>query len=132
MTVAEENLRLIESHFGVGVGEPEQEFLFNYIKFLVHQHIADIDFSDCMIDWYDRQMQPTFMAPLTSRGRELVSAIHELESTYKEEGSLSDTGLLHAAQESFVQQVITHSEIQRIELITNIEKHYHELLQGNA
>lgn len=132
MTIAEENLRLIQSPFGVGIGESEREFLFNYIKFLVHQHIADIDFSDCMIDWYDRQMQPTFMAPLTSRGRELVSAIHAMESTYKEKGVLSDTGLLHAAQESFVQLVITHSEIQRIELISNIEKHYHELQHGNA
>ena len=132
MTIAEENLRLIQSPFGVGIGDPEQEFIFNYIKFLVHQHIADIDFSDCMIDWYDRQMQPTFMAPLTSRGRELVSAIHAMESTYKEEGILSDTGLLHAAQESFVHQVITHNEIQRIELISNIEKHYHELQHGNA
>jgi len=132
MTIAEENLRLIQSPFGVGVGESEQEFLFNYIKFLVHQHIADIDFSDCMIDWYDRQMQPTFMAPLTSRGRELVSAIDAIESTYKDEGILSDTGLLHAAQESFVQQVITHSEIQRIELISNIEKHHHRLQHGNA
>jgi hypothetical protein len=132
MTIAEENLRLAESPFGVGVGWTEQEFLFDYIKFLVHQHIADIDFSDCMIDWYDREMQPTFMAPLTSRGRELVSAINKLELTYKEKGSLPDTGMLHAAQESFVQQVITHSEIQRIDLIANIEKKYHELQQGNA
>jgi hypothetical protein len=132
MTVAEENLRLIESPFGVGVGVQEQEFLFNYIKFLVHQHIVDIDFSDCMIDWYDRQIQPTFMAPLTSRGKRLISAIHELESTYSKEGGLPDTGLLHAAQERFVHQVITHSEIQRIELITNIEKRYHDLRQGDT
>ncbi|MCP5005723.1 MAG: DUF4365 domain-containing protein [Planctomycetes bacterium] len=132
MMVAEENLSLVEFPIGVGVGGSEHEFLFDYIKFLVHQHIADIVFSDCMIDWYDRKMQPSFMAPLTSRGKALVSAIHKLESTYKEEGSLSDTGNLHAAQESFVQQVITHSKIQRIELITNIENRYHELLQGNA
>ncbi len=131
MNIAEENLLLDKSPFGVGVGESEQEFLFNYIKFLVHQHIADIDFSDCMIDWYERQMQPTFMAPLTSRGKELVSAIHKLEAKYKEEGSLPDTGYLHAAQESFVHQVITHSEVQRIELMTNIEMLYHGILQGN-
>jgi len=126
MTVAEENLRLIESPFGVGVGEREQEFLFSYIKFLVHQHIADIDFSDCMIDWYDRQMQPTFMASLTSRGKALVSEIHKLESKYKADGVVPGTGGLHAAQESFVQAVITPSEIQRIELIAKMEKIHSE------
>lgn len=126
MTIAEENLILVESDFGVGFGEAEQVFLFNYVKFLVHQHIADIDFSDCMIDWHDREMQPTFMAPLTSRGRELVSSIHKLEETFKKEGCLPDTGLLHAAQESLVQQVVQSTEIRRIELMANIEKHYHQ------
>jgi len=132
MTVAEENLRLIESHFGVGVGKQEQEFLISYIKFLVHQHIADIDFSDCMVDWYDRQMQPTFMAPLTSRGRALVSQIHKLESKYEADGVIPDTGMLHAAQESSVQVVITRREIQRIELIAKLEKVHHESTQNHA
>lgn len=132
ITIAEENLSRVDSPVGVGLGESEHEFLFNYIKFLVHQHIADIDFSDCMIDWYDRKMQPRVMAPLTSRGKELVSAIHKFESTLKEEGILPDTGLLHAAQESFIQQVITHSEIQRIELISNMEKSYNQLRTSNG
>lgn len=132
MTIAEENLRLIKSPFGVGVGAGEHEFLFDYIEFLVHQNIADIDFSDCMIDWYDKQMQPSFMAPLTSRGKQLISAIHKLESSYKEQGRLPDTGLLHAAQESFVQQAVTHREIQRLELIANIEKQYQVAQHGNA
>lgn len=112
------------SPFGVGVGDSEHNFLFDYIKFIVHQHIADVDFSDCMIDWHDRQMQPSFMAPLTSRGKKLVRLIHELECRLKSEGKIEDTGNLHAAQEGFVQLLFTPSEIQRIELTNKVQREY--------
>lgn len=132
MTVAETKLYNQKSPFGVGLGDTEQDFLFNYIKFIVHQRIADIDFSDCMIDWYDRNMQPTFMAPLTSRGRELVQVIHDLESKLKSEGKIGDTGYLHAAQEGFVQLLFSPSEIQRIDLINKIESEYLQRLKKNT
>ncbi|KIP66299.1 hypothetical protein SN10_24185 [Vibrio harveyi] len=123
-TVAEQTLVNQNSEFGISVGDSEHNFLFDYLKFLVHQNIADIDFSDCMIDWYDRQMQPSFLAPLTSRGKALVKLIHELESELKSEGKIGDTGNLHAAQESFVQVLFTHSEIKRIDLINNVKNEY--------
>ena len=132
MTVAETKLYASKAPTGVGIGEQEQEFLFGYTKFLVHQHIADIDYSDCMIDWYDRQMQPSFMAPLTSRGRELVSMIHKLESQYKKAGGLPDTGNLHAAQEGFVQLLFTQSELQRIELVNELENIYKQGTHKNS
>ncbi|WP_447773462.1 DUF4365 domain-containing protein [Aeromonas veronii] len=124
MTVAEVELHNQNSPFGVGVGDSEHNFLFDYIKFIVHQRIVDVDFSDCMIDWYDREMQPSFMAPLTSRGKELVRLIHELEGKLKSEGKIEDTGDLHAAQEGFVQLLFTPSEIQRIELTNKVQKEY--------
>ena len=127
VTVAEIGLMNQSSQLGVRVGDSEHNFLFDYIKFIVHQHIADVDFSDCMINWYDRGMQPSFMAPLTSRGRDLVRLIHNLENTFKAESIIEDTVHLHAAQEGFVQLLFTSSEIQRIGLITKVENAY---LQG--
>ncbi|HBB7706686.1 TPA: DUF4365 domain-containing protein [Escherichia coli] len=124
ITVAEVELHNQNSPFGVGMGDSEHNFLFEYIKFIVHQHIADVDFSDCMIDWYDRAMQPSFMAPLTSRGKELVRLIHELECRLKAKDRIEDTGLLRVAQEGFVQLLFTTSEIQRIELTNKVQREY--------
>ncbi|WP_222890472.1 DUF4365 domain-containing protein [Enterobacter sp. C2] len=124
ITVAEVELHNQNSPFGVGMGDSEHNFLFEYIKFIVHQRIADVDFSDCMIDWYDRAMQPSFMAPLTSRGKELVRLIHELECRLKAEDRIEDTGLLRVAQEGFVQLLFTTSEIQRIELTNKVQREY--------
>mgnify|MGYP004448080733 CR=1 FL=1 len=120
-TIAEVELHNQNSPFGVGVGDSEHNFLFDYIKFIVHQRIADVDFSDCMIDWYDRKIQPSFMAPLTSRGKELVQLIHNLEDKLKSEKKIEDTGYLHFAQESFVRLLFTPSDIQRIELISKVQ-----------
>ena len=125
MTVAESKLIASNAPTWVGVGDQEHEFLFGYTKFLVYQHIADID-------WYDRQMQPSFMAPLTCRGRELVRMIQKIESKYKECGDLPDTGLLHAAQEGFVQLLFTPSELQRISLVDDIQKIYKSSKDKNA
>ena len=131
-TIAEIKLYNQNSPFGVGVGGSEQDFLFEYIKFIVHQHIADVDFSDCMIDWYDRDMQPSFMSALTSRGRELVRLIHDLEDKLKIEGKIKDTGNLHAAQEGFVQLLFTQSEIERVDLVHKVELEYLQESKKNA
>ncbi|WP_244374946.1 DUF4365 domain-containing protein [Nitrobacter winogradskyi] len=75
----EYNLSVRKSEFGMGMGEPEHNFVFGFVKLLVAQNLAQIDYADCLIDWIDRQMQPHFVAPLTSRGRALVALIHEEE-----------------------------------------------------
>jgi hypothetical protein len=64
------------------------------------------------------------MVPLTSRGKELVRLIHDLESRLKSEGKIEDSGNLHAAQEGFVQLQFTPSEIQRIELTNKVQREY--------
>lgn len=105
MKAAESNLDAIGSEFGVGLGHPDYEFIFGYIRFLVAQHLADVDFADCLIDWQDRQMVPKFNAPLTVRGRALVRAIDAREQAFVNTGELPNGGGLKVAQEGFVEMV---------------------------
>lgn len=56
---------------GVGMGSNEQDFLDSYLRFLVEQSLAHIDYSDVLVDLEHRQMFPTLLVPLTSRGRQL-------------------------------------------------------------
>lgn len=107
LKAAEANLEATASEFGVGVGvgHPEYEFIFGYVRFLVAQHLADVDFADCLIDWRDREMVPSFIAPLTARGRALVKLIHAREKELVDKGEMPDGGGLHVAQEGFVEMV---------------------------
>lgn len=105
MMIAEHKLAETGSEFGVGVGRVEQEFLFAFVRFLVAQNLARIDFGDILVDWIDREMQPHFVAPLTSRGRELVRLIQRIEGRMVEKGALPDQGHVHVAQEAFFQMV---------------------------
>lgn len=56
------NLEEGGSEFGMGIGGTEQEFAFGFVKFLLAQNLAQIDYADCLIDWVDREMQPHFVA----------------------------------------------------------------------
>lgn len=102
----EYNLHAQGSEFGMGLGHEEHEFAFGFVKFLVAQGLAQIDYADCLIDWVDRQMHPHFVAPLTTRGRALVALIHEEEARMIAEGKLPDAGLLRVAQEGFFEMVL--------------------------
>ena len=82
---------------------PPLDFLHKFAKYLIAQNLAFIDWSDFMIDWEDRQKLPTFIAPLTTRGRLLVSKIHERETALVKSGNLTAQENLHVAQEAFVQ-----------------------------
>jgi Domain of unknown function (DUF4365) len=101
MTAAEFNLEAAESEFGIGIGSQEHAFLFEYVRFLLAQNLADVDFADCLIDWVDNEMQPHFVAPLTARGRDLVKAIQAKESALVNSGQLAADGNLRVAQEGF-------------------------------
>jgi len=105
LIVAEANLAAAESEFGVGVGDSEHNFLFAFVKFLIAQNLARVDFAECLHDWIDRQVQPHFVAPLTPRGRDLVRRIHEVEARMVAGGRLPDAGHVHVAQEAFFQMV---------------------------
>lgn len=99
------NLHARKSEFGMGMGDPEHEFAFGFVKFLLAQNLAKIDYADCLIDWVDREMHPHFVAPLTSRGRALVALIHKEEARLVAAGAMLDGGLRHVAQEGFFQMV---------------------------
>lgn len=100
---------------------PPSNFQYDFAKFIVSQNLAFVDWSDFMIDWYEREMVPTFLAPLSMRGKALVRAIHRRETSMMNEGSLSDGGLLHVAQESFVQAVL-QSYVRRIPRVAEFQK----------
>ena len=105
LMVAEANLCASEAECGVGIGEPEYEFLFDFVKFLISQHLARIDFGTCLVDWFDREMVPHFVAPLTSRGRALVGHIQEKEASLVASGALPDIGTTLVAREAFFAMV---------------------------
>ena len=69
-----------ESLTGVGMGPGEQDFLDSYLRFLVEQSIAHIDYSDVLVDLEHRHMFPTILVPLTSRGRQLRDLCREIGS----------------------------------------------------
>ncbi|MCY2981162.1 MAG: DUF4365 domain-containing protein [Planctomycetota bacterium] len=73
-----------DRHFGIGMGSEENCFLDSYLRFLVEQSIAHLDFSDIMIDLVHRQLHPTILVPLTARGRRLRDLCRELVSDVPE------------------------------------------------
>jgi len=98
--LAEIYLGLNQSEFGLGVGPYEHEFLHRYTRFIISQNLAKIDYSDYLIDWYERKLQPQYIAPLTSRGRGLVEYIRQVEEDIFE---ASGSGLESVACERPIQ-----------------------------
>lgn len=68
-----------DTEFGLSVGPYEHEFLHNYVKFIVSQNIAKIDYADYLIDWKEREIQSMFIATLTQRGHQLLEHISKKE-----------------------------------------------------
>ena len=120
-TVAEAHLQIDKTEVGMVIAEQEYSFLFDYLKFLVSQDLAIIDFGDCLIDWNDRLMVPTFLAPLTSRGRNLVDIVGTQEDQLRTLGVLSSEQHLRVAQERFLTILFTPTDIGRIPLVRSFE-----------
>jgi hypothetical protein len=76
MEIAE--FRAYEADVGWGVGGAEHEFVDRYISFLVAQGLIYYDYSDYLLDRDERELAPTFLVPLTLRGRQTLEAIHTL------------------------------------------------------
>jgi hypothetical protein len=66
---------------GVSMGEPEQKFLDDFVRYLVSQSLAFVDYSDFLIDLHDKQLISTFLVPLTSRGRAVRDLCREIGSS---------------------------------------------------
>lgn len=99
MNAAESTLGML-GRLELGVGF-EHDFMWSFVRFLVAQNLADVDMADCLIDWNDRQMLPHFVAPLTSRGRQLVDALQAREREFIRDGLMPDGGGSLVAQEGF-------------------------------
>ena len=119
--IVEMNLAHLDSEFGMGLGTEEYDFVFSYVQFLVAQDLADIDFGDCLIDWNDREMVPRFVAPLTRRGRDLVTLIGQKEDELRSAGVLPNMEFIRVAQEHLVQMVVTQSDVERVPLTSAFE-----------
>lgn len=100
---------------GMGIGRSEHDFLFDFVRFLVAQHLAHIDFADCLIDWNDREMQPHFVAPLTDRGRQVVRWIGEREDELVQSSIMPKSSGARVAQEAFF-------EIQPLSILGRYER----------
>ena len=117
------NLIAQGSKWGMSMGPSEHEFAFGFVKFLLAQNLAQIDYSDCLIDWVDRKMQPQFVAPLTSRGRALVDFIQRQEDRLVSSDAMPDGGGLHVAQEGYF-EMVRLSYLSRLSRI----KHFQDVL----
>jgi hypothetical protein len=117
MEVAETLLDASDGGPWLSVGADEHNFLFQYVQFLVEQQIADVDISDCLIDWLDAEMHPKFIARLTSRGRRLVHMINEWQQRLVEEHRLVMPPHIYLAQEKFVRMHFTGTDHARMPLI---------------
>ncbi|MET0399107.1 MAG: DUF4365 domain-containing protein [Longimicrobiaceae bacterium] len=120
--VAEEILAGTGVDVGIDIGPREHDFLFGYVLFLVEQHLADVNVSDCLTYWYDQEMQPTFVAPLTSRGRALVRLVGELQEQFQSKGLLQGESGPRVAQEDFVRMAFTPSHYARIPIIREFQQ----------
>jgi len=107
---------------GIIIGSDEYDFIWQYIEFLVGQHIADVNYSDCLIDWYDRELVPRFIAPLTRRGRDLVLLVQEREEALIRSGKMPENGGAWIAQESLISLNLRTSTLQRIRRMPNFER----------
>lgn len=82
MTIADYNNN---TDFGASIGSNEHDFLHDYAKFIMGQNLAAINYSDYLIDWRERQLQPMFIAPLNNRGFILLDYIRKVEQKHKED-----------------------------------------------
>jgi hypothetical protein len=74
--------KLAERHAqrGISIGQQEYDFIHRYVTFLISQALIVFDYSDYLIDFYDRQVVSTFLVPLTSRGRKVCDLARSLGS----------------------------------------------------
>ena len=59
----------------IGCGPMEHDFLHQYVRFLINQKLANVDYLSYLIDYKERYMQSMFLAPLTNRGRKFAKFV---------------------------------------------------------
>lgn len=113
-----------DSPTGVGMGGEEQKFLDAYLRFLVQQSLAHIDYSDILIDIMHREMYPTILVPLTARGRAVRDLCREVvESVPPRAITEATIGLAYNPMNAI--RSLANSEVTK-----GVEDHYAEEAQG--
>jgi hypothetical protein len=100
----------------VTTGEDEYQFAYDYMRFVVAQQLADVPWSECVIDWHDRKLVPSWMARLTRRGRQIVDQVHSMEMRLRENGVIDAHPLLHVMQETSISMQWSPYTYARIDL----------------
>lgn len=118
MKIAEHKLAAADSPFGIGLGQPEYDFVEDYIRFLVSQNLVHANYSDLLIDLETREMVPEFIVPLSRRGNELKTLISSHEDELVAEGKLPQSRS-RAAQEAFV-EIVEFSMLPRFERVGEV------------
>jgi hypothetical protein len=72
-------IRAANNGVGFGGSSSFYSFVEGYVKFLVSQNLAYVDYSDFLIQWEEREMVPMFIAPLTPRGRDVLNIMSSME-----------------------------------------------------
>lgn len=124
---AEFDLQARGFKIGTGMSQPEYEFLFGYVKFLLVQRIADVDYASFLVSWRGMDVLPSFVAPLTTRGRTLIYTIREEENRMMEGGKLPEEGFLRVAQEGFF-EMVEASYIRRLPRVHMFQRRVRERL----
>jgi len=106
-------------------GDKEYNFIYEYVRFLVKQNLAEIDFGECLIEWNDRKLVPRFLAALTHRGKALLAQVKYVENKYSE--IMPETTLV---QERLIQLVFDSYAGLRIKKSQEIQKKYRMELQN--
>lgn len=79
MEIAEAHAALSGWEYGIGIGDEEFRFIDRYVGFLVANDLARVDYDAWRQALVERQMTGSFIAPLTHKGRALVSLIAQTD-----------------------------------------------------
>jgi hypothetical protein len=121
LDVAEYNMHKADPTSGIGVGRVAHNFLHDYVRFLISQNLVQVNYSDYLIDWKERELQPNYLSPLTARGRAPVAYIRETENDL-----FADKGRPSVACERAVQMVYMPSDEHRFDRINSFSNLYLE------
>ena len=97
----------------IGCGPFEHDFLHQYVRFLINQKLANVDYLSYLIDYKERYMQSMFLVPLTNRGRKFAEFVCDyFSANVKEECNL--------IAESNIEILVYYKKIEQFRLLRQI------------
>ncbi len=104
---------------GIGTSV-NHEFLWNYIKYLVKENLAEINYHACLYNYEYFEIQPRFIAPLTYRGKQLLKYIEQLEHQLLEPQQMGSCDV-HIVCESRVDLQFDYYSEKRLNRLTELQ-----------